>query len=62
MAAVLVASVFGASALAADNDVLRETQDRAQIEKLMWQYIRALDTGNAEAYAAAFTTDVAPKD
>jgi len=57
-----VASVFGASALAADNDVLRETQDRAQIEKLMWQYIRALDTGNAEAYAAAFTTDVAPKD
>ncbi|MGP0075710.1 MAG: nuclear transport factor 2 family protein [Bryobacteraceae bacterium] len=23
----------------------------------MWQYIRALDTGNADAYAAAFTPD-----
>jgi len=57
MAAVLLASVFGAHAFAAENDALGEAQDRAQIEKLMWNYVRALDTGNAEAYAAAFTPD-----
>jgi uncharacterized protein (TIGR02246 family) len=34
-----------------------EAQDRAQIEKLMWQYVRALDTENADAYAAVFTPD-----
>jgi len=28
-----------------------------QIEKLMWQYTRALDTENADAYAAAYTPD-----
>ena len=32
-------------------------QDREQIDKLMWQYTRALDTENADAYAAAFTPD-----
>lgn len=57
IAAALLVSVFGAHALAAENDALREMQDRAQIEKLMWQYVRALDTENAEAYAAAFTPD-----
>ena len=31
--------------------------DRAQIEKLMWQYVRALDTDNADAYAAVYTPD-----
>jgi len=39
------------------NDTQRETQDRAEIEKLMWHYVRALDTGNADAYAATFTPD-----
>jgi len=34
-----------------------EAQDRAQIDKLMWQYVRALDTENADAYAAVFTPD-----
>jgi uncharacterized protein (TIGR02246 family) len=57
MAAVLLASAFGAQALAAENEAIREAQDRAQIEKLMWQYVRALDTENADAYAAAFTPD-----
>ncbi len=42
---------------AAENPVIRQTQDRAQIEKLMWQYVRALDTENAEAYAAVYTPD-----
>ena len=44
-------------AAAAGNDTQREAQDRVQIEKLMWQYTRALDTENADAYAAAYTTD-----
>jgi uncharacterized protein (TIGR02246 family) len=32
-------------------------QDRVDIEQLMWNYIRALDSGNAEAYAALFAPD-----
>src|SRR5262250_2098785 len=44
-------------AAAAGNDTQREAQDRVRIEKLMWQYTRALDTENADAYAAAYTTD-----
>jgi hypothetical protein len=35
----------------------REMNDRHAIEKLMWTYARALDTLNAEAYAASFTAD-----
>ena len=35
----------------------REMKDRAEIEKLMWQYARALDTQNADAYIATFTPD-----
>lgn len=51
--------VFAGStaALASDADVIREAKDRAEIEKLMWDYARALDTGNAEAYAALYTED-----
>src|SRR5271169_1095957 len=37
--------------------VAAEAQDHAQIDKLMWQYVRALDTENADAYAAVFTPD-----
>jgi uncharacterized protein (TIGR02246 family) len=40
-----------------DDDVLRQARDRAEIEDLMWQYTRALDTGNGDAYAAAYTPD-----
>ena len=43
--------------LVAENSIEREAQDRAQIEKLMWQYVRALDTENADAYAAVYTAD-----
>ena len=32
-------------------------QDRIAIEQLMWDYIRALDSGDAEAYAALFAPD-----
>jgi len=37
-------------------DLVR-AQDRVEIEQLMWNYIHALDSGNAEAYAALFTPD-----
>lgn len=55
--ALLLVAFLGSHAAAGGNDVQRETQDRAQIEKLMWQYVRALDTENADAYAATFTPD-----
>jgi uncharacterized protein (TIGR02246 family) len=51
IAALVCAALLGWPAVAA------EAQDRAQIEKLMWQYVRALDTENADAYAAVFTPD-----
>jgi uncharacterized protein (TIGR02246 family) len=35
----------------------REAQDRGEIEGLMWRYVRALDTHNADAYAACYTED-----
>lgn len=56
-AIVAAAALFGSCALAAENSTEREARDRAQIEKLMWQYVRALDTENPDAYAAAYTPD-----
>jgi uncharacterized protein (TIGR02246 family) len=44
-------------AQADDADVLRQIQDRAAIEALMWRYVRALDSLDADAYAAVFTED-----
>jgi uncharacterized protein (TIGR02246 family) len=40
----------------AEKDSVR-AQDRVAIEQLMWDYIRALDAGDAEAYANLFTPD-----
>jgi uncharacterized protein (TIGR02246 family) len=40
-----------------DADTLQQFKDTAEIEHLMWRYARALDTGDAEAYAAAYTED-----
>lgn len=57
---VLSACVFMAmvvSASFASEKVPLRAQDRVEIEKLMWDYIQALDSGNAEAYAAVFATD-----
>ena len=39
------------------NTLLQESQDRALIQDLMWRYARAIDSWNADAYAAAFTED-----
>jgi uncharacterized protein (TIGR02246 family) len=43
-------------ASAAGKDLVR-AQDRVEIEQLMWNYIRALDSRDAEAYAALFSPD-----
>src|SRR4030042_2300739 len=61
MGVVIMAAVsfifVAAEAVAAEDDVLREIQDRTQINKLMGDYARARDTGNVEAYVATFTED-----
>jgi len=48
-------AVFTASK--SDDDTLRQVRDRQQIDELMWRYARALDTGDADAYAALYTPD-----
>jgi len=55
---VVAAFALGAStAFADDAAALREAQDRAAIEALMWRYVRALDSMDPDAYAAVFTED-----
>jgi uncharacterized protein (TIGR02246 family) len=56
------AALAGRPAVAADAamtgmQAMREAQDRAAIEDLMWRYARALDTNDADAYAAVYTED-----
>jgi 3-phenylpropionate/cinnamic acid dioxygenase small subunit len=46
-----------ADALADDADILRRAQDRAEIEDLMWRYVRALDSFDPDAYASVYTED-----
>ena len=52
---VLMALIASASCTA-EKDPVR-AQDRVAIEQLMWDYIHALDSGNAEAYAALFAPE-----
>jgi uncharacterized protein (TIGR02246 family) len=54
--AFVLLAVFVAFSFAAEKDIVR-AQDRVAIEQLMWDYIRALDSGNADAYAAVFAPD-----
>jgi uncharacterized protein (TIGR02246 family) len=58
-ALVLVGLSLGAagSLYADEAAALREAQDRAEIEHLMWRYARALDTFDEEAYASVYTED-----
>lgn len=56
--ALVVSMTVGNSRAATGDDVtLREARDRAEIEALMWKYVRALDTTDAAAYAAVYTED-----
>ncbi|OYW44218.1 MAG: hypothetical protein B7Z08_00770 [Sphingomonadales bacterium 32-68-7] len=43
--------------IASVDTVVREAAERAAIEKLMWDYVAAADSLDANAYAAAFTPD-----
>lgn len=51
--------ILGCSfALLASNFALADqASDREEINELMWRYARALDTTNADAYAAVYTKD-----
>jgi hypothetical protein len=57
VAVVFLLALAGYREAAAKMDAQREAGDRAQIEKLMWNYVRALDTFNPDAYAATYTPD-----
>ena len=57
MTAVATACFAAGTAFASDADILREAKDRADITQLMWNYCRALDTFNEDAYASVYTED-----
>ena len=57
---VLSISVFlvmGTSVLLASEKVQLRAQDRVEIEQLMWEYIQALDSHDADAFISKFTPD-----
>jgi uncharacterized protein (TIGR02246 family) len=59
---IACAWLVAAPAIAADAamtgvQMMRQAQDRAAIEDLMWRYARALDSNDADAYAAVYTAD-----
>jgi uncharacterized protein (TIGR02246 family) len=54
---VVSAAVGVPRAATGDETTLREVRDRAEIEALMWRYVRALDTNDGDAYAAVYTPD-----
>ena len=56
IAALMVFAMPG-SAGANDADFVQEMRDRVKIEQLMWDYVRAIDGFNADAYAKVFTPD-----
>lgn len=53
---ILLTVTAGLSGAALAQDASR-AEDRAEIEALMWRYARALDTFDADAYAAVYTED-----
>ena len=57
---VLTVSVFllmGTSLLSASEKIRLRAQDRVEIEQLMWEYIKALDSHDGEAFVNKFTSD-----
>ena len=57
LAVALTLGLLQVAAAADSRSPAEEASDRAAIEALMWRYVRALDTLNADAYASAFTAD-----
>jgi tellurite resistance protein len=56
-AGLLAVGLIHAASAAEERSVADEMRDRAAIEALMWRYVRALDSLDADAYASAFTSD-----
>ena len=56
-AAVTFVVLTSMGGVQAQDTAAREARDRAEIDALMWRYVRALDTLNADAYAANYTPD-----
>jgi uncharacterized protein (TIGR02246 family) len=59
-ASAVLLLIIGAATVvlaAGKSDPGREAQDRAEIEGLMWHYVRALDTHDADTYATLYTED-----
>ena len=57
VAVALVVLAGAGCSVSAQDDTVRQARDRAEIEALMWRYVRALDTTNPDAYAAVYTPD-----
>jgi 3-phenylpropionate/cinnamic acid dioxygenase small subunit len=57
LAAGLCLLQFASLAQASDADVIREAKDRADIEVLIWNYTKALDTLDEDKYPTFFTED-----
>ncbi len=58
LVALVVSAALGSSrAATGDEETIRHANDRAEIEALMWRYVRALDTNDPAAYAAVYTPD-----
>lgn len=55
--AAIGATVLSPAVVRGQDAAAREAADRAQIEALMWRYVRALDTLDADAYVANYTPD-----
>jgi hypothetical protein len=53
----LLAAALVCPAFAAELDPAQELRDRAEIDALMWRYVRALDSLDADAYASVYTPD-----
>lgn len=56
LAAMMIVATPG-TAIASDADIIREAGDRTQIDALMWQYVRAIDSFDPDAYVSVFTPD-----
>jgi len=56
LSTILFLTILSTAAFTSDIVPLR-AQDRVEIENLMWEYIQALDSHDAEAFAAKFTPD-----
>jgi uncharacterized protein (TIGR02246 family) len=54
---ISVLLVMSTSSLFASERVQLRAQDRVEIEQLMWEYIQALDSHDAEAFISKFTPD-----